>query len=126
MRARACLSCFLLFLLAMSCVSALPARAQGTVNTEPALGADEEEDAGNDGAEREEAAPTAAAGGDRNLGLVRRADGDELDWDEDSRPRPPHPAQLAHPDYDVVVCEAGCDGEPGSIVYLQKRERRTE
>jgi len=38
--------------------------------------------------------------------------------------KPPHPLQLACPDHDVVICEAGCDGPAGAIAYLQKREPR--
>jgi len=116
----------LLLLLAAPCLSAVSARAQGATDMGLAPGADDDdEEVGSDKAEREDPAPMRAAGGDP-LGMVRRADADGLDWDEDSRPWAPHPAQLAHPDHDVVVCEAGCDGSPGSIVYRRKRERRPE
>jgi hypothetical protein len=58
---------------------------------------------------------------DYQLGCVRRADGFGPDADS-SGSKPPHPLQLAYPDHDVVVCEAGCDGPAGTIVYLQKRK----
>lgn len=123
MRVTACLTCLLLVVFAAPCLWAGSALAQGASEMGLAPGADDDdEEVGSDKVEREDPAPMRAAGGDP-LGLVRRANADGLDWDEDSRPRPPHPAQLAHPDHDVVVCEAGCDGSPGSIVYLKKRER---
>lgn len=59
---------------------------------------------------------------DYQLGCARRADGFGPDADESSGSKPPHPLQLAYPDHDVVVCEAGCDGPADAIVYLQKRQ----
>ena len=59
---------------------------------------------------------------DYQLGRVRWADGFGPDADESSGSKPPYPLQLAYPDHDVVVCEAGCDGPAGAIVYLQKRQ----
>ena len=116
MRGRAWLACLLLLLLATPGVSAVSARAQDAADRGlPPSADDADEEVGNDKAEREDPAPMRTAGGDQRLGLVRRADGDGPDWDEDSRPRAPHPQELAHPDHDVVVCEAGCDGSPGSI-----------
>lgn len=47
---------------------------------------------------------------------------DQLDTADDNGPLAPHPAALAHPDHDVIVCEAGCDQTPGSIVYMKKRQ----
>jgi hypothetical protein len=79
---------------------------------------------GNDTAERQERPAPSAARRDYQLGLVRRADGFDPDVDETSGSKPPHPLQLAYPDHDVVVCEAGCAGPAGAIVYLQKREPR--
>jgi hypothetical protein len=68
----------------------------------------------------------AAAGGEDSgsgmplgLGVTRRMDPFEAAYD---RPRAPHPAALAHPGHDVVVCEAGCDKTAGSIVYMKKRQ----
>jgi hypothetical protein len=55
---------------------------------------------------------------------VRRADAFDAEADETGGTRPPHALQLAYPDHDVVVCEAGCDGPAGAIVYLQKRQPR--
>jgi hypothetical protein len=47
---------------------------------------------------------------------------DPLDTVDDDAARTPHPAALAHPEHDVVVCEAGCDKTAGSIVFMKKRE----
>jgi hypothetical protein len=52
-------------------------------------------------------------------GETRRIDPFDA-MDDDART--PHPAALAHPEHDVVVCEAGCDKSAGSIVFLRKRE----
>jgi len=54
------------------------------------------------------------------MGDSRRPD--LFDAAQDARPPAPHPAALAHPDHDIVVCEAGCDKTAGSIVYMKKRE----
>jgi hypothetical protein len=32
-----------------------------------------------------------------------------------------HPMVLAHPDHNVVVCEAGCSGKPGSVVHFKRK-----
>ncbi|HXE68680.1 MAG TPA: hypothetical protein VN523_04930 [Hyphomicrobiaceae bacterium] len=130
MRAHSCLCCLLLALLLaaapllpIAISQAQPGAAEPGNDMAPAPD-DDEEEAGNDTAEREERpAPSATRRGDQ-LGLVRRADGFDPDADETSGTKPPHPLQLAHPDYDVVVCEAGCDGPAGAIVYLQKRQPR--
>jgi hypothetical protein len=53
-------------------------------------------------------------------GETRRID--PFDAVDDDTARTPHPAALAHPDHDVVVCEAGCDKTVGAIVYMKKRE----
>ena len=52
----------------------------------------------------------AGAVSDYQLGLVRRADGFDPDADEAAVTATPHPLQLANPDHDIVVCEAGCNG----------------
>ncbi len=54
------------------------------------------------------------------VGETRRID--PLDTVDDDAARTPHPAALAHPGHDVVVCEAGCDKTAGSIVFMKKRE----
>jgi hypothetical protein len=54
------------------------------------------------------------------VGDTRRID--PLDAVDDDAARTPHPAALAHPGHDVVVCEAGCDKTAGSIVFMKKRE----
>lgn len=54
------------------------------------------------------------------MGDIRRPDPFEAAVDV-SQPAP-HPAALAYPDHDVVVCEAGCDKTAGTIVYMKKRE----
>jgi hypothetical protein len=53
-------------------------------------------------------------------GETRRID--PFDAVDDDAARTPHPAALAHPEHDVVVCEAGCDKTAGSIVFMRKRE----
>ena len=53
-------------------------------------------------------------------GETRRIDA--LDTADDDEERAPHPAALAHPGHDVVVCEAGCDKTAGSIVFMKRRE----
>jgi hypothetical protein len=53
------------------------------------------------------------------LGVSRRLDPSDA---ADDAPRAPHPAALAYPDHDVVVCEAGCDKTAGSVVYMKKRQ----
>jgi hypothetical protein len=84
---------------------------------------DDEEGGGNDTAQRQErpapsAAPSrlstgGACAGPTALAPMRmRA----------AAANPPHPLQLADPDHDVVVCEAGCDGPAGAIVFLLKRK----
>ncbi len=85
---------------------------------------DDEDEGGKDTAEREERSAPSAAHRDYQLGLVRRADGFDPDADETGGTQLPHPLQLAHPDHDVVVCEAGCDGPAGAIVDLPKRKVR--
>ena len=52
-------------------------------------------------------------------GEVRRLD--PFDAVDDAA-RTPHPAALAHPGDDVVVCEAGCDQSAGAVVYKKRRE----
>ena len=53
-------------------------------------------------------------------GETRRID--PFDAVDDDVARTPHPAALAYPDQDVVVCEAGCDKTAGAIVFMKKRE----
>jgi len=53
-------------------------------------------------------------------GATRRID--PFDAVDDDAARTPHPAALAHPEHDVVVCEAGCDKTAGSVVFMKKRE----
>jgi hypothetical protein len=54
------------------------------------------------------------------LGDKRRLDPFDAN---DARPvQRPSPAAAANPDHDVVVCEAGCDGPPGEVVYKQKKQ----
>ena len=55
------------------------------------------------------------------LGQSRRMDPFDA-AEEPKAPGAPHPAIAAHPGHDVVVCEAGCDGPSGTIVYMQKKE----
>jgi hypothetical protein len=61
-----------------------------------------------------------AAGLPLRLGASRRID--RFDAVDDDRKRAPHPAALAHPGHDVIVCEAGCDKAAGSIVYMRRRD----
>jgi hypothetical protein len=130
MRANACLACLLLALgLAAAPLSpiaisqAQPAAAAAGDDMAP-LPDDDEEDGGNDTAEREERPIPSAARHDYQLGSVRQADRFEADAEESRASETPHAMQLAHPEHDVVVCEAGCDGPAGTIVYLQKRQPR--
>jgi hypothetical protein len=127
MRANACLSCLLLAVV----LAAAPLSSIAISQAQPAAGDDmapspddDEEDGGNDTAEREERPTPGAARHDYQLGSVRRADGFEADAAESGASEASHPMQLAHPEHDVVVCEAGCDGPAGTIVYLQKRQPR--
>jgi hypothetical protein len=53
-------------------------------------------------------------------GETRRIDA--LDTVDDDEARAPHPAALAHPGHDVVVCEAGCDKTADSVVFMKRRE----
>lgn len=127
MRANACLACLLLALgLAAAPPIAVgwaqPAAAGDDMAASPD---DDEEDGGNDTPERqdrEERPAPRAARHDDHLGSVRRADRIEAELEESRASEAPHAMQLAHPEHDVVVCEAGCDGPAGSIVYLQKRQ----
>ena len=130
MRANSCLSCLLFApLLAAAPLWPVAVSQAQSGATEPGNDMapspdDDEEEGGKDTAEREERSAPSAAHRDYQLGLVRRADGFDPDADETSGTQLPHPLQLAHPDHDVVVCEAGCDGPAGAIVYLQKRKAR--
>jgi hypothetical protein len=54
------------------------------------------------------------------LGDSRRID--PFDAVDDEGRHAPHPAAIAHPGHDVVVCEAGCDKTAGSIVFIKRRE----
>jgi hypothetical protein len=54
-------------------------------------------------------------------GESRRSDPFD-DLDQDGRPRASHPVAAAHPHHDIVVCEAGCDGSAGTIVFMKRRE----
>ena len=50
----------------------------------------------------------------------RRAS-ETLKQDKQLAASPAHPLALAHPGYDVVVCEAGCEDERGpEIVYMER------
>jgi hypothetical protein len=130
MRANSCLYCLLLALLLAAApllVTAIsqaqPAAAEPGNDLAPAPD-DEEEEGGNDTAEREGRRAPDTSRRDYQLGLVRRLDSFDPDADEANGAASPHPVQLAHPDHDVVICEAGCDGPAGAIVYLQKRQPR--
>ncbi len=54
------------------------------------------------------------------LGDSRRPD--PFDANDDRPAQSPNPAAAANPDHDVVVCEAGCDGPRGEVVYKQKKQ----
>ena len=129
MRANSCPYCLLLALLLAAApllVTAIrqaqPAAAEPGNDLAPAP--DDEEEGGNDTAEREGRLAPDTSRRDYQLGLVRRLDSFDPDADEANGAASPHPVQLAHPDHDVVICEAGCDGPAGAIVYLQKRQPR--
>jgi hypothetical protein len=130
MRANCCLYCLLLGLrlaaaplLATAISQAQPAAAEPGNDLAPAPD-DAEEEGGNDTAEREGRLAPDASRREDQLGLVRRLDSFDPDADAANGMASPHPVQLAHPDHDVVICEAGCDGPAGAIVYLQKRQPR--
>jgi hypothetical protein len=53
------------------------------------------------------------------LGDSRRPDPFDAN---NERPAQPNPAATANPDHDVVVCEAGCDGPRGEVVYKKKKQ----
>ena len=36
----------------------------------------------------------------------------------------PHPLQLANPDHDIAICEAGCNGPRGALVYMRRKPPR--
>jgi hypothetical protein len=129
MRANSCLYCLLLALLLAAAhllVTAISQaqRAAAEPGNDLAPAPDDEEEGGNDTAEREGRRAPDTSRRDYQLGLVRRLDSFDPDADEASGAASPHPVQLAHPDHDVVICEAGCDGPAGAIVYLQKRRPR--
>jgi hypothetical protein len=66
-------------------------------------------------AERAEEKPFPGMGASRRL--------DPFDAN-DERPRSaqaPPPAAAANPGHDVVVCEAGCDGPRGAVVYKKEK-----
>jgi|GEM_PF-2749665 len=66
--------------------------------------------------EGEEAEPEAPVALDRHRS-------DPIDAAEAERELPPHPAAAAYPDHDVVVCEAGCDGPRGTVVYKRGKQK---
>ena len=130
MRTSSCLCCLLLALvlaaaplLPTAVGLAQPAATEPGNDMAPTTD-DEDEDGGNEAAERELRPTAAAPRSDYQLGLVRRADTFAADAEEADGTRPAHAVQLAYPDHDVVVCEAGCDGPAGAIVYLRKRQPR--
>jgi hypothetical protein len=100
------------------------AARSGRAGQRPPAPDDAEEEGGNDTAEREGRLAPDASRREDQLGLVRRLDSFDPDADAANGMASPHPVQLAHPDHDVVICEAGCDGPAGAIVYLQKRQPR--
>src|SRR5262245_9799131 len=130
MRANSCLYCLLLALLlaaapvlATASSQAQPAAAEPGNDLTPAPD-DEDEEGGNEPAERAGRLAPDASRREDQLGLVRRRNSFDPDAEEANGTPSPHPVQLAHPDHDVVICEAGCDGPAGAIVYLQKRQPR--
>jgi hypothetical protein len=132
---------FCLILTQAMCVALLPAPAARADGQAPRLyqaaepdaadSEDDEEDApapdmeskprerahNREGAEGEE-------GGNSGLGVIRRTDTFD-NWVDEAQPPRPHPAELANPGHDVVICEAGCDGPSGTVVYKQKRQAGT-
>jgi hypothetical protein len=129
MRANSCLYCLLLALLLAAAPLLVTAisqaqRAAAEPGNDLAPAPDDEEEGGNDTAEREGRRAPDTSRRDYQLGLVRRLDSFDPAANEANGAASPHPVQLAHPDHDVVICEAGCDGPAGAIVYLQKRQPR--
>ena len=129
MRANSCPYCLLLALLLAAAPLLVTAisqaqRAAAEPGNDLAPAPDDEEEGGNDTAEREGRRAPDTSRRDYQLGLVRRLDSFDPAADEANGAASPHPVQLAHPDHDVVICEAGCDGPAGAIVYLQKRQPR--
>jgi hypothetical protein len=55
-------------------------------------------------------------------GVTRRLDPFDANEAPIRSAQAPHSAAAAHPGHEVVVCEAGCDGPPGTVVYKTKRE----
>ncbi len=67
------------------------------------------------------AAPAVAAAAKPAANYYDRRASETLKRDEQLSASPPHPLALAHPGYDVVVCEGGCQDERGpEIVYMER------
>jgi hypothetical protein len=88
---------------------AVPARRRGVVTEEPEPTETPEESS--------EEKPLPLQGVSRRLDPF-----DANDAPTRSAQAPHSAAAAAHPGHDVVVCEAGCDGPPGTVVYKTKRE----
>jgi hypothetical protein len=114
---------FAIALVGLVCLGSAPALlAQSDVDASEDSGAAPAED-GTEVSSEGEAEPGEASPDPDvtvRLGDSRRIDA--FDAVDDEGGRMPHPAALAHPGHDVVVCEAGCDKTAGSIVYMQKRQ----
>ena len=82
----------------------LPPRRRGVVTDEP-----------------EEANEAAGQKPLPGQGGSRRADPFDASDAPSRSAQGPHPAAAALPGHDAVICEAGCDGPAGVVVYKQKK-----
>ncbi len=122
MRRRSCalLPMFGLALMALVCAGGHPGTVQAA-NLSQAQAEAPEDDTPPPADERPDPADSEIPGPDvpPRMGDTRRIDPFD---DLEQQARAPHPAAAAHPDHDVVVCEAGCDGAAGTVVYMKSRE----
>ena len=132
MRANPHLCCLLLVLLGLGVATPLlpmpVAQAQQPL-ADPANDVappsdDDEEHGVGDKPEHDGRLVTVEAGRGQAYGAVRRGEGYDPDADDGGRAGTPHPLQLANPDHDIAICEAGCNGPRGAIVYMRRKPPR--
>jgi hypothetical protein len=128
MRANPHLCCLLLVLLGVATPflpipPAQPQQALADPASEMAPSDDDEHGVG-DTPDRDGRQVTVEARRGKAYGAVRRGDGYDPDAEDGGRAGTLHPLQLANPDHDIAICEAGCNGPRGAIVYMRPKPPR--